>query len=655
MAVFFDLQKAYDTVWRSEILISLHKMGLRGNLPCFIEKFLSNRRTSVRIASQHSDYVTQEEGVPQGSVLSVTCFAIAINDITKQMNKNVYCTLYVDDFAIYAASKKERHTERLLQTTINRLEQWTKERGMKFSQEKTVAIKFSKRRRGPIPRINLYRTPINIVESTRYLGLVIDSRLSWKQHVEYLRTNCIPAMNLLKHLSHLSWGADRKTLLKLYTSLVKSKLDYGCQIYSRVKTKILNRLDPIQNECLRACLGAFKSSPAISLCAESGVMPLDYARDITSLKFLYKIRAQPESLTYKALLDDTQENVSPTKEWYNDLQNKYSLPNPILWDVTIPEKPPWKLLKIQICTFLEVSKQSTPEYEARQYFLEHKKEHSGLHVFTDGSKSSGGVGYAAVFPNNMLYGKLVTTASIYTAELYAIKTAVEYIAEENIPSRKYTIFSDSQSALQALAPKMHNSPLVQKIKQKLSLANSKNIEICFCWVPAHCDIPGNEKADKLAKEAALTAADDRAVSNPIPHTDIATVIQGAVKKRWQLYWLGGDHRGQKLLEIKEEISTWSSANQKNRKIECVLARLRIGHTNVTHAYLMEGLTNPPQCETCHTVISVKHILMECTKYSPIRRKYFRNASLSSMIGDNKEFSVEKLTLFLQETGLLNQI
>ena len=175
MAVFFDLQKAYDTVWRSEILTSLHKMGLRGNLPCFIENFLSNRRTSVRIGSQLSNYVTREEGVPKGSILSVTCFAVAINDITKQMNKNVKCTLYVDDFAIYAASKKERHTERLLQTTINKLEQWTRERGMKFSQEKTVAIKFSKRRSGPVPHLNLYRTPISAVESTRYLGLVIDT------------------------------------------------------------------------------------------------------------------------------------------------------------------------------------------------------------------------------------------------------------------------------------------------------------------------------------------------------------------------------------------------------------------------------------------------------------------------------------------------
>ena len=93
VAVFFDLEKAYDTVWRAEILNSLYEMGLRGNLPNFLENFLTNRQFCVRIGASHSEYVKQEEGLPQGSVLSVTCFAIAINDIVKQLSTEVQCTL----------------------------------------------------------------------------------------------------------------------------------------------------------------------------------------------------------------------------------------------------------------------------------------------------------------------------------------------------------------------------------------------------------------------------------------------------------------------------------------------------------------------------------------------------------------------------------
>ena len=70
VAVFFDLEKAFDTTWKYGILRDLHKMGLRGYLPQFIENFLKNRSFQVKVGSHLSDPLTQEEGVPQGSVLS---------------------------------------------------------------------------------------------------------------------------------------------------------------------------------------------------------------------------------------------------------------------------------------------------------------------------------------------------------------------------------------------------------------------------------------------------------------------------------------------------------------------------------------------------------------------------------------------------------
>ena len=83
IAVFFDPEKAYDTVWRLKILNYMHEMGLRGNLPAFAEGFLSFREFCVRVG-------LEEEGLPQGSVLSVTLFAIAINEITNSSGQK--CT-----------------------------------------------------------------------------------------------------------------------------------------------------------------------------------------------------------------------------------------------------------------------------------------------------------------------------------------------------------------------------------------------------------------------------------------------------------------------------------------------------------------------------------------------------------------------------------
>ena len=75
-AVFFDLEKAYDTTWKYGIMRDLNDFGLQGRLSHFIDNFLSNRNFKVRVGTTLSDLQGQEEGVPQGSILSVTLFSI---------------------------------------------------------------------------------------------------------------------------------------------------------------------------------------------------------------------------------------------------------------------------------------------------------------------------------------------------------------------------------------------------------------------------------------------------------------------------------------------------------------------------------------------------------------------------------------------------
>ena len=79
--MFFDLEKAYDTTWRYGILRDQHDLGLKGRLPTFIESFLAERTIQVRVGSTLSDEFEQEEGVPQGSILSTSLFNIKINNI----------------------------------------------------------------------------------------------------------------------------------------------------------------------------------------------------------------------------------------------------------------------------------------------------------------------------------------------------------------------------------------------------------------------------------------------------------------------------------------------------------------------------------------------------------------------------------------------
>ena len=89
------MQIAYDTTWKYGILKDLHNMGLRGNLPIFVGNFLSDRTFQIHLGTILSDKIFhQEEGVPQGAILSTTLFNVEINDIVKQVDPGVEWSLY---------------------------------------------------------------------------------------------------------------------------------------------------------------------------------------------------------------------------------------------------------------------------------------------------------------------------------------------------------------------------------------------------------------------------------------------------------------------------------------------------------------------------------------------------------------------------------
>ena len=212
VAVFFDLDG---------ILKDLHNFGLRGRLPNFIKSFLEDRTIQVLIGSTLSDFYDPEQGVPQGAILSTTLFNVKLNDIIKCLDYKTDGSLYVDDFCICFHSKNMHTIERHLQQCLNRIEDWATKNGIKFSKSKTQCIHFCQQRKPHNdPVLNIYGSQIPVVDESKFLGVRFDRKLSFIPHIKYVKAKCLKALNLLKVLSHTSWGAERTTLLHLYRSLI---------------------------------------------------------------------------------------------------------------------------------------------------------------------------------------------------------------------------------------------------------------------------------------------------------------------------------------------------------------------------------------------------------------------------------------------------
>jgi len=653
VAVFFDLEKAYDTTWKYGILNDLHDLGLKGRLPSFISSFLSDREFKVRVGSTLSDLHEQEMGVPQGSILSVTLFNIKINSITKCLTPGVDCSLYVDDFLICYRSKHMHTIERQLQQNINKIQSWASANGFKFSKSKTVCMHFCQlRRHHDEPHLTLDGTPIPVVEETKFLGIIFDRRLTFIPHLKNLKAKCSKALDLLKLVSHTDWGADRKVILNLYRTFIRSKLDYGCVVYGSARKSYLKILDPIHHQGIRLALGAFKTSPCESLLAEANEPPLSHRRDMLSAQYALKLKSNPLNPAFSAVFQPKYKTLYENKpnaipSFGIRILSSLDTTNidlSKLQKTSIPETPPWLIKQPKVLFTLHDGKKSetNPSVFHNSYHDLLTEFKNYTRIYTDGSKDEEKAAAAFVCGNHTMQVRLPNGASIFTAEIRAIELALQHIDKKHILNS--IIFSDSLSVLQSL----HNRNLENPILKNILIRNNElsvNHNIIYCWLPSHIGIKGNEKADRAAKRALTLGPSDF----KIPYTDFKPCIRKFFRQKWQASW--NDAVNNKLHAIKPALGEWTSSYRTIRREEVVIARIRIGHTYITHKHILKG-EDPPECVYCNEPFTVNHLMIECFDLQPTRDRYY-------LVHDMKDLfdtiNITRIIEFLKAVNLYSKI
>src|SRR5215469_18251792 len=114
-----------------------------------------------------------------------------------------------------------------------------------FQLLKQKVLFHNKRKIVGVPSLNLYGELIPSTDNVRFLGLVFDRRLTWANHIRRLKESCKKPLEILKKLSRVTFGADRAILHRVSTSMVQSKLDYGCHIYGSASDSLLHELSGI--------------------------------------------------------------------------------------------------------------------------------------------------------------------------------------------------------------------------------------------------------------------------------------------------------------------------------------------------------------------------------------------------------------------------
>ena len=257
--VLLDMSKAFDSIRHDILLSKLQNLDFSQGALDWFQSYLSNRQQCVRIGDAVSKVLPLEFGVPQGSILGPVLFTIYVNDLLS-VPKRCLSASYVDDCKLYLSfSPAELPTSILaLNEDLTRISQWCCKNSLLINPDKTKVLAVG------LPQllkklssfsITLFDKEITPVPVVKDLGVPLDTRLSYNQHITEIASKCLFKLYQINRIKHL---LDRKTLLLVINSFVFSKLQYCSTVWSNTSSSNIDKLQKVQNFAGRIILGLRK-------------------------------------------------------------------------------------------------------------------------------------------------------------------------------------------------------------------------------------------------------------------------------------------------------------------------------------------------------------------------------------------------------------
>ena len=250
--VFFDFQKAFDTVPHKSLMERLSQLNLHPLILRWIHSYLRSREQYVVVNGAASQSIPVISGVPQGSVLGPLLFLVYIDSISLlQLSEGSKLSLYADDMLLYKTISSDADHYISLQQGIDLIHGWSTANLMTFNVSKYKCMVISRKRNVNTPSLTLNSSHLEVVECYKYLGLLLSSDFSWSSHIEAM---CAKVRRLLGLLyRQFSTNTNPHVMAKLYLVLIRPHLEYGAQVWHPHLVKHTNAIENVQKFALRIC------------------------------------------------------------------------------------------------------------------------------------------------------------------------------------------------------------------------------------------------------------------------------------------------------------------------------------------------------------------------------------------------------------------
>ena len=249
--VFLDFAKAFDTVNHNILIDKLENYGLRGIPKKWFKSYLTDRQQIVCINEKLSSKLTVDCGVPQGSVLGPILFLLYINDIANSLLKSK-CLLFADDTSLFHSSKNIQQLESTLNNDLNNIQEWLLCNKLSLNVSKSSCVTFSpKQKHTRSLQLEINCEIIKEKTTTKYLGVIVDKHLTWKHHLESIKTKLAKITGIIFKIRHY---VPLPVLKHLYSSLFYPHLNYANLLWGNATASALKPIETLQKKVVRAML-----------------------------------------------------------------------------------------------------------------------------------------------------------------------------------------------------------------------------------------------------------------------------------------------------------------------------------------------------------------------------------------------------------------
>ena len=258
--VFFDVQKVFDSVPHCHLMSKLSSLQLCPQIYQWIHSYLAERSQVVAVGGEQSAAVDVISGVPQGSVLGPLLFIIYIDDVASKISLSSIISLFADNIALYCSIQSPADYT-VLQADITAIAVHIEsDRHLKVHADKCCHMFVSRKRINSITPPSLYiqeNSPLQQVDSVKYLGVVLMSDLAWSEHISNICSKVWKLIGLLYRRFH---HCSPEVMLRLYKVFICPHLEYAPQVWDPYFVKDIEILEKCQKFALRVCTRGWSST-----------------------------------------------------------------------------------------------------------------------------------------------------------------------------------------------------------------------------------------------------------------------------------------------------------------------------------------------------------------------------------------------------------